>query len=281
MSPARPQTGGALEGAGQCRERENNSRQKDEPQNNSTTRHNYVELPALSPVETPWVQGTRETGEKSSSSRQSFLDQNINSSRQNDDVLIALTSSQGKPEKEKEISGQSESQNISHPRQDFVDLPARSPGETPWAQGTTETEKNSSSSIQSYFDLNINCSRQNDDVLIALTSSQGKPVKEKKISRQSGSQNNSNSGHNFVGLPARSPGETPWAQGTTETEENSSSSRQSYFDQNINNSRQNDDVLIALTSSQGKSVKEKKIARQSTESQNKSKSRQQYCDLPA
>ena len=60
--------------------------------------------------------------------------------------------------------------------------------------------------------------------------------------------------------PALSPGETPWAQGTTETEENSSSSRQSYLDQNTLNSRQNDDALIALTPSQGESVNEKKIS---------------------
>ena len=100
-----------------------------------------------------------------------------------------------------------------------------------------------------------------------------------KFSRQSDeSQNNRNFGLNFVEMPALRPGETPWAQGRTETEENNSSSRQSYFDQNINSSRQNADILIALTSSQGKSVKGKNVARQSTESQNKSRSRQQYSD---
>ena len=52
-------------------------------------------------------------------------------------------------------------------------------------------------------------------------------------------------------------------------------------DQNTFNSRQNDDVLIALTSSQGKSVKGKKISRQRNKSQNNTKSRQQYSDLPA
>ena len=83
-----------------------------------------------------------------------------------------------------------------------------------------------------------------------------------------------------VELPSLSPWETPWAQGTTETEENSSSSRQRCFDQNIDSSRQ-DDVLIAVTSSQGKSVNKEKISIQSTESQNESKSRQQYSDLPA
>ena len=90
--------------------------------------------------------------------------------------------------------------------------------------------------------------------------SQGKSVKEKKIfiDRQSDeSQNNCNPRQNYVDLPARSPGETPWAQSTTETEYISSSSRQSYLDQNFNSSRQNDDVLIALTSSRGKSGKEK------------------------
>ena len=82
-------------------------------------------------------------------------------------------------------------------------------------------------------------------------------------------------------LPVLSPGETSRAQGANEREEKSSSSRQSYYDQNTSNSRQNDDVLIALTSSQGKSVNEEKISRQSTESQNNNESRQQYSDLPA
>ena len=109
---------------------------------------------------------------------------------------------------------------------------------------------------------------QNDDVPITLTSSQGKSIKEKKISRQSNeSQNNRDPRQNYVESTARSPGETPWAQGIFDTEENSSSSRQSYLDQNINSSRQNADVLIALTSSQDQSVKEKKFCRQSNESQ--------------
>ena len=158
----------------------NTSRQNYKPQNDSTTtRHNYVELPALSPRKTRWAQETRETEENSISSRQSYFKQNINNSRRNVDVLIALTSSQGKSVKEKKISRQSnESQNNSDSRQNYVELPARSPGETPWAQGTTETEEKSSSSRQSYLDQNINSSEQNDDVLmIALTSSQGKSVK--------------------------------------------------------------------------------------------------------
>ena len=105
----------------------------------------------------------------------------------------------------------------------------------------------------------MNNSRQNDDVLIALTSSQGKSVRHKKISRRSNeAQNECNSRQNDGDLTAPSSGETPWAQGITEAEENSSSSRQSYLDQHTNNSRQNDDVLTALTSSQGKSVQEKK-----------------------
>ena len=255
-----------------------NSRQKKLPQNNSTTRHNYVESPARRPGETPWAQGTTKTEKNSSSSRQSYLDQNINRSRQNDDVLIALTSSQSKPVKEKKLFTQSdESLNNSKARQNYVELPARSRGETLWAQGTTETEENSSSSRQSYFEQNSDSSRNNDDVLIALTSSQGKSAKEKKTSRQSNeSQNNSDTRQYYVELPALSPGETPWAQGSTETEENNSSSRQSYFDdQNTNNSRQNDDVLIALTSSRGKSVNQKKTFRQSTESQNNRESRLQ------
>ena len=171
--------------------------------------------------------------------------------------MFALTSSQGKPIKEKKISRQSdESQNNRNSRQVYVEQPPGSPGEALWAQGTIETEENSSSSRQSCFDQNINNSRQNDDVLIVLTSSQGKPVKERKISRQSTeAQNNSDPRKDYVELPALSPGETFWAQGTTETEENSISSRQSYFDQNTSNSRQNDYVLIVLTSSQGKSVK--------------------------
>ena len=156
----------------------------------------------------------------------------------NDDFAIALTSSRGKSVKEKKISRQSDkSQNNSDPKQEYVDSPAPSPRETLWAQGTTETEANSSSSRQSYLDQNSNSSRQNDDVLIALTSSRGKSVKEKKISRQSDeSQNNSDPRQNYVEQPARSPREAPWAQGTTKTEENSSSSRQSYLDQNINSS---------------------------------------------
>ena len=98
------------------------------------------------------------------------MDQNIINSRQNDDVLIALTSSEGESAKKKKISRQSdESQNNGNPRQDYVDLPARSTGETPCAQGTTETEEKISSSRQSYLDQNINSSRQNDDVMIALT----------------------------------------------------------------------------------------------------------------
>ena len=106
------------------------------------------------------------------------------------------------------------------------------------------------------MDQNINNSRQDDDVLNALTSSQGKSVQEKKISKQSNEpQNYSSFNQNYVDMPALSPGETPRAQGTTKTEENSSSFRQSYLDQNINNSRQNDDALIALTSIQGKPVK--------------------------
>ena len=44
----------------------NNSRQNDKPQNNSTTRQNYVESPARSPGETPWAQGTTKTEENSS-----------------------------------------------------------------------------------------------------------------------------------------------------------------------------------------------------------------------
>ena len=211
------------------------------------------------------------------------MDHNINSSRQNDDVLIALTSSQGKPVKEKKISRQSsESQNNSNSRQNHVELPARSPGETPWAQGTTETEENGSSSRQSYLDQNINSSRQNADVLIALTSSQGKSLKKKKISRQSDeSQNNSDPRQNYVDLPARSPGETLWAQGTTETEEKSSSSRQSYLDQNISVlDRILMSFLIALTSRKGKSVKEKKIPRQNNEAQNNSDPRQYYVASP-
>ena len=79
---------------------ENNSRQNDKPQNNSTTRHNCVESPARSPGETSWAQNTTETEENSCSFRQSYLNQNINSSRQNDDVLIARTSSQGNSVKE-------------------------------------------------------------------------------------------------------------------------------------------------------------------------------------
>ena len=82
-------------------------------------------------------------------------------------------------------------------------------------------EENSSSSRESYLD-------KNDVVLIALISSQSKSVKEEKISRQSDeAQNNSDSRQDYVGLPALSPRETPWAQGTTEREENSSSSIQS------------------------------------------------------
>ena len=73
-----------------------NSRQNDKPQNKGTARHNYVESPVRSSGETPWAQGTTETEENSNTSRQSYLDHNINSSRQNDNVLIALTSSQGK-----------------------------------------------------------------------------------------------------------------------------------------------------------------------------------------
>ena len=76
-------------------------------------------------------------------------------------------------------------QNNSEPRQDYVDLPALSPGETSWAQATTETEDNSSNSRQSYFDQNINSSRGNDDVLFALDSGQGKSGKEKRISSHS------------------------------------------------------------------------------------------------
>ena len=128
------------------------------------------------------------------------------------------------------------------------------------AQGTTETKENNSSSRQSCLDQNINNSRQRDDVLIALTSSQCKSVKEKNISRQSNESQNFNCGRNYGDLPALSPGEIPWAQGTNETEENSSRARrQSCLDQNIYNSRQNDDVLIALTSSQGQSIKKKKL----------------------
>ena len=122
-------------------------------------------------------------------------------------------------------------------------------------------------------------------MLIALTSTQFKSVKEKKCSiysRQSNeAQNNSNSRQNYGDLPALSPGETPWAQGTPEMEQYNSSSRQSYLDQNMNHSRQNEDALIALTSSPGKSVKEKRCSRQSHEEQNNSNSRQNYGDLPA
>ena len=88
---------------------------------------------------------------------------------------------------------------------------------------------------------NINNSRRKVDVLIALTSSQGKSVRQKKISRQSKeAQKNCNGRRNYS---------------VTESEENSSSSRQSHLDQNTINSRQNDDVLIAPTSSQGDSEK--------------------------
>ena len=86
-------------------------------------------------------------------------------------------------------------------------------------------------------------------------------------------------------LPAVSPGR-PLAQGTPATEQNSSSSRQSYFGQNIITVRQNDEVLTAPTPEetswvQGTSVAEKRSSRQSNESKNKSNSRQNYGDLLA
>ena len=49
-----------------------------------------------------------------------------------------------------------------------------------------------------------------------------------------------------------------------------------YFEQNINNSRRKADVLIAPTTSEGKSVKEKKISRQSDEAQKNSNCRRSY-----